>query len=181
MFLFDRFSLPHFDANASEVHLIFDAPNLHPFNQKVFEHNRRDQGHTDHAFTPLTATPSAWRTILGCRQCKRSLIEAIGLSYMQSAKFKLRSGQTLILSGCFSGTASTVCISANSLPTPDSQYTSNAEEADMRIWRHVTQCSCNRIHQIHIHIKASYCTGERSTIKYLLIYSPRQSGESFTP
>ena len=33
----------------------------------------------------------------------------------------------------------------NSLPLPDLNYLSNAEEADMRIWRHTTQTSAQRI------------------------------------
>ena len=33
----------------------------------------------------------------------------------------------------------------NSLPLPDLNYLSNAEEADMRIWRHATQTSAQHI------------------------------------
>ena len=33
----------------------------------------------------------------------------------------------------------------NSLPLPDLNYLSNAKEADMRIWRHATQTSAQRI------------------------------------
>ena len=167
------------------------APNQHQqFNPKVFEHCRRDKGQTVHqniSFTPLSTIPAAWLTFLGCRQCKRSVIGAIGLSNMQSAKYRLESDQTLILSGCFTGTsASTFRISGNCLPIPNSQYTSNAVEADMQIWRHVTQSRCNHIlvyspdtdvYNIGIpmvigNTSTGYYPGECSTLKSLFLHSP---------
>lgn len=91
--------------------------------------------------------PTAWNSFIGCHQCKRSIIEAIGLSFLKSIQFKLRTGQTLFLSGCFSGSTHnlTFRFSANSLTCPDSHYTSNSEEADIRIWRHVTQTQFDHI------------------------------------
>ena len=152
MFLFNRFLSEHYQT-ANEVHLIFDCPNNQNFQPKIFEQKRRDQGNSsanhDHQhadFSPTTSTPAAaaWRSILDCRQCKKSLIEAIGLSYLQSARYKLKNGQTLILSGCFSS-STTFRITGNSLPFPESVYSSNADEADMRMWRHVSQAKCNRV------------------------------------
>ncbi len=98
-------------------------------------------------FSPSCTVPIAWNTYINCRECKRSIIEAVGLSYLKSARFKLRTGQSLFLSGWFLGTndISIFCISASSLPCPDSRYTSNSVDADMRIWRHVTQTQLNRI------------------------------------
>ncbi len=65
-------------------------------NSKMFEQERRDQGHAlnsahEHiTFTPATHPPAKWREFLECRPCKRSIIEAITLAYMQSIRFKLR-------------------------------------------------------------------------------------------
>ncbi len=56
----------------------------------MFEQERRDQGHAlnsahEHiTFTPTTHPPAKWREFLECRPCKRSIIEAITLAYMQS-------------------------------------------------------------------------------------------------
>ena len=95
MFLHNRFFVPHFRNDAKEIHLIFDAPKQQSFNPKMFEQERRDQGHASNsthehiAFTPTTQLPTKWREFLECRQCKRSIIEAITLAYVQSVRFRL--------------------------------------------------------------------------------------------
>jgi len=155
LFLFKRFLLPHFQAQVKEVHLIFDTPSGgEVFNPKMFEQKRRDTSndsvpHQHIAFTPTTKVPGNWQSYIRCRQCKRSLIEAIGLSFMQSTRFQLRDGQTLYLSGCFPGVgiSSTYELKANklSLPAPELKYKSNCDETDTRICHHVTQTSARRI------------------------------------
>ena len=152
-FLFNRFLLPHYQAQVNEVHLLFDAPSDGTlFNPKVYEQKRRDQGksstpHQHVVFTPSTKIKSStWSSFIACRQCKRVIIEAIGLSYMQSVRLKLSPGQTLYLSGCF-GNSDTFRMSGNdTLPSPAGlRYKSNSVEADMRIWRHVTQTQARHI------------------------------------
>lgn len=137
----------------NEVHLLFDTPtNVQIFNPKLFEQKKRDQGkeicHQHKTFTPSTTISIPWRSLIDCRQCKRSVVEAIGLSYIQSIRLHLQPGQTLYLSGCFpeTGYHSTYRMSGNeSLPIPDLRYRSNSNEADMRIWRHVTQTCASHV------------------------------------
>ena len=151
--LFNHFVLPHYQAGAVEVHLVFYTPSKQSFSPKCYERIRRDQSHpsTSHnhiSFTPSTKVPQVWRAYLECRQCKRSIIEAVGLAYIQSARFQLQQHQYFILSGCMSENTddvSWVVSGGNSLPVTDLKYSSNAEEADMRIWRHATQTSVQHI------------------------------------
>ena len=89
--LHNRFFIPHYrEITPKRIHLIFDAQRQQPFNPKIFEQERRDQGHASTSthehiiFTPTTQPPVKWREFLECRQCKRSIIEAITLAYMQS-------------------------------------------------------------------------------------------------
>ena len=67
---------------------------------------------------------------------------------MQVGRFHLSSNQVPILSGCFSGVPTNPAfhIQGNgSLPILDPRYTTNSEEADMRIWRHATQISALKV------------------------------------
>ena len=152
IFLFNRFLLPHFQAQVNEVHLLFDAPSDGLlFNPKLYEQSRRDKGkgstpHQHMTFTPSTKiTAAGWSSIIACRQCKRAIIEAIGLSFMQSVRLKLKLGQTLYMSGCFGNSDTIKMCGDGSLPSPALNYKSNSVEADMRIWRHVVQTGARRI------------------------------------
>ncbi len=153
-FLFDRFLLPHYQAKVNEVHMLFDAPrDMNKFNPKVYEQKRRDNSigcassHQHVKFNPSTEIATiSWSSFISCRECKRSVIEAIGLAFLQSVRLQLRPEQVLYLSGCF-GNNSTLMLSGNpqSLPSPASNYKSNSAEADMRIWRHATQTTGRHI------------------------------------
>ncbi len=151
--LFNRFVSPHYQAGAMEVHLVFDSPSDRPFSPKCYERKRRDESHsnphhTHLPFTPSTKIPQQWRAYIECRQCKRAIVKALGLAYLQSARFRLRQDQRLILSGCIPesrGDVPWVISGGSNLPVPDLKYLSNAEEADMRIWRHATQTSAERL------------------------------------
>lgn len=126
-------------------------PNTQSFNPKCYEHARRDQHHnTDNhehlSFLPNTRIPHAWRMYIECWKCKRAIIEALGLAYIQSASFRLKPVQQLIVAGCFSDRGMPWVISGDgNLPEPEQLYHTNAEEADMRIWRHVKQTSACQI------------------------------------
>lgn len=147
MLLFNRFFAPYFQTNSTkEIHLVFDAPNQQPFNPKAFEQRRRDQGRNTNSnhehihFTPSTKTPSNWREHIDCRQCKKSLIEAITLPYLQSIRFRLKADQVLVVSGCYSANHPPCFISGDgSLPSTANHLKTTSEEADLRIWRHVYQ------------------------------------------
>ena len=144
MLLFKQFIAPHFNAGATEVHWVFDMKNRQQFNPKCFEHERRDVGnspgnHEHITFTPSTKVPQTWQTFIECRKCKRSIIQALGLAYLQSARFKLQHHHKLIVAGCFdqSTHSSPMVIHGNGhLPEPIRKYETNAKEDDMIIWRH---------------------------------------------
>ena len=128
-FLFKRFVLPYLAGGARP---------------------RRDQGkelsHQHLSFSPSTKPPTNWRSFIECRQCKRSIIEAIGLAFIQSVRLHLRQGEVLYMSGCFGENNSpTLGMSENEMPTQALSFNSNSPEADMRIWRHVAQTTARQI------------------------------------
>ena len=112
---------------------------MNTFNPKVYEQKRRDDSlasASSHQHIKFNPSPDiatiSWSSFIACRQCKYSIIEAIGLSSLQSIRLQLRPGQVLNLSGCF-GNNSTFILSGNhsqSLPSPASNYMSNSAEAD---------------------------------------------------
>lgn len=107
--LFNRFVLDHYMAGVEEVHLLFDMPCKRPFNPKQFEQGRRDvksrskSTHHHLQFTPDTPIPPNWCQYIECRQCKCSIVEAIGLAYLQTGKILLHQEHRLVIAGCFSG------------------------------------------------------------------------------
>ena len=150
LMLYNRFIDCHYKAGAVEVHLIFDKPLTGQFSPKVFEGQRRDDcrsGSTDvHVhitFNPNMPVPSQWREHLECRTCKRALVEAIGATYMEHALHRLSGSQSLVLAGCLREDRALV-IKQGSMQ-PDERYTSNAEEADMKLWKHALECKGQRI------------------------------------
>ena len=147
--------VPHFSRGTPEVHLVFDHPERLPFNPKDCEHKRRygnsknsTSEHTHVKLSPQSPIPRPWREHLECRQCKRSIVEALGLAYLQTAKSHLRENQVFVLAGCFSGKCQddAMIIAGNEpVPRSTSQYRSNAQEADMRVWRHAIKSEHQRI------------------------------------
>ena len=134
--------------------MIFDQPGEQTFNPKGCEQKRRDDSHkqkehnTHIQFTPQTTIPKPWREYLQCRECKRSLVEAIGLSYLQTARLLLHPRQQLVVAGCFSGTAENTAwriTEDDLLPQPEPIYRSTAQEADIRLWRHVISSQAHNI------------------------------------
>ena len=94
---------------------------------------------------PHSTIPNGWQAYLECRQCKRSVVEAIGLSIMQQGRFLLK---RLLIAGSFTGDGEDLAwlINTNEI-TPERllEYQSNAEEADNRMWRHAIQSPNNDI------------------------------------
>ena len=107
--LFDRFALEHFRAGIQEVHLIFDKPGRQTFNPKQFEHTKRyTKGKSCHqhehiSFTPQTSIPQGWQEYLQCRECKRSIVEAVRLSFLQKGQLFLTGYQKLVIAECLLG------------------------------------------------------------------------------
>lgn len=153
--LSNRHIAPLFKDGVEEVHLVFDKKCTEKFNPKHSEQVRRDkdgnqdQGHVHIELTPQCPTPHPWSIHLKCRECKYAITEAVGLAFMQIGRSIVKDTNKLILSGCFgSGSApdSAWVVSTESLvPQPEPMYTSNASEADGRIWRHVEKTTKSEI------------------------------------
>lgn len=151
--LFKQFALVHYRRGTQEVHFVFDHPGRLTFNPKDCEHSRRygdksaEHTHTHIKLTPQSAIPRPWREFLECRECKRSIVETLGMVYLLTATFFLRDHQVLVLAGCFSGEAQdyALVLRGNSIPQLTSTFKSNAQEADMRMWRHYTQTQHQRV------------------------------------
>ena len=153
----NRYANHYFKSGTTDDHFLFDTPpHQSAFNPKIFEHHRRDTCNTSKTtthehidFTPSSCIPSAWRTFLQCRQCKRSIIEAIGLSFLQKGKSWLSTGQKLVFGGCFEGDVNSWSIEhGECTPLPAIQYLSNATEADFQIWKHAV---CSTLEKILIY------------------------------
>ena len=151
-FLFNQFILQHYKAGTSEVHLIFDKVYRQLFNPKRFEHVKRySKNSSDHqhcSFIPEANVPNKWQEYLQCQQCKRSIVEAVGLALLQKGRYFLVGQQRLLLAGCFSGkgenNAWLLKEGEVSAEQPE-QYYSTAQEADSRIWRHAMQSQATNI------------------------------------
>ncbi|SMN12414.1 hypothetical protein SPBRAN_864 [uncultured Candidatus Thioglobus sp.] len=146
-FLFRQSVVPHYSHGTQEVHLVFDHPGRLPFNPKDCEHNRRyskssGSEHTHVTLTTQSAVPRPWREHLECRQCKRAIVVALGWVFLHTGKNHLQGNQTLVLAGCFSGATQDdawIITGGGTLPQSTERFRSNAQEADMRVWRHATQ------------------------------------------
>ena len=71
-------------------------------------------------------------------------MESIGLYFLQMGHHLIHNQQRLIISGCFSDEFAWL-ITSGELSEKVPSYTTNALEADYRIWRHATQTSATRI------------------------------------
>ena len=122
--------------------MILDAPrDMNLFNPKVYKQKRRSDNLTSHQhvnFNPSSdITTISWSSFIACRKCKYSIIEAIGLSSLQSIRVQLRTGQILGVLETTILLSSLEVIPSHFLPAHN--YRSNSAEADMRIWRYATQ------------------------------------------
>lgn len=153
VFLFKQFAMPHFSRGTKEVHFVFDYPSRCEFNPKECEHKRRykETGNGKHShieFEPESQIPKPWCTYLNCRQCKRSIVEAIGLAYLRKGNSYVGTGHLFYLAGYFTGINQDMTwkiSNDNRVPSATTRFQSNALEADMRVWRHATQVHYNQI------------------------------------
>ena len=151
--IFNVSVLPHFRRGTGEVHLVFDHPERLDFNPKSCEHKRRygkaSSEHSHISVDPQSPIQRPWKQFLQCKQCKRSIVESIGWAFLRTAKSLLLAGQVLVLGGCFSGESqdNAWIITGGDVapPQPSPNYSSNAQEADMRVWRHAIQSQHERV------------------------------------
>ena len=153
-FLFNRYAVYYYKLGIKEVHLIFDTPHKDKFHPKhVIKHSRKDNTkNSDHQHivfdTETTLSGKGWQAYLNCEECKRSIVEAIGLALLKSAKFWLKCEQKLVLAGCLGGMieeTAWVIQTATVVPQPNPDFTSTVEEASSRIWRHAIKCEPTKV------------------------------------
>ena len=60
--LFNHFISPHYQAGATEVHLVCDTPSKQPFSPKCYE-CKRDQSHRSTNHNHLSFTPQSWSSL----------------------------------------------------------------------------------------------------------------------
>ena len=152
-FLLRQHILPHFRNGSKEVHLLFDDPECQEQSLKYFERQHRDRINptsADHCcidFTPDLVIPPKWReTVLHCRKCNRGLVCFLSFFFLQSILRKLTHQQRFVTTGGLDGVYrnKAAYVESNQVPQYDPQLTSNVEEADTRIWLHVTNYSGNK-------------------------------------
>jgi hypothetical protein len=155
--IFLRFAAPYYALGAKEVHIIYDKVPSKRFDPKQFERSKRDSmafgkqhEHQCIEFTPHTRTPiNTWNNHLSCRKCKHSIIEALGMSYIVPLRYILSGHQILVIAGCFKGQWENdgIIISGDdcNIPQFSDLYTTNIEESDLRIWRHVGQSKASKV------------------------------------
>ena len=153
IFLLRRHAILQFNRGSEEVHIIFDNPGQLANTPKCFEQERRDKTKkmlTDHYCDVLNGETKIlqgkWQeSLLNCRVCKRKLVNYVGNFFLDRAGTYLETGQTLYVAGCFEGeTVNTAWfVHEDKRPQPHPAFTCNAEEADTRIWLHVT----NTVHR----------------------------------
>lgn len=89
---------PHLRAGATEVHVVFDNPGSLTETPKEIEHRRRDKNDNDHKCTSFESnqpTPRNWRSILGCRDCKKKLTAYLGSEILEVGTKQLKTNQKL--------------------------------------------------------------------------------------
>ena len=100
--LIQKFVRPHLYAGATEIHVVFDNPGSLPETPKEVEHIRRDQGKTvedNHecvTFESASPTPKKWRSIIGCRKCKKCLTAYIASEMLTLCPFYLKGSQSFV-------------------------------------------------------------------------------------
>ena len=147
--LLSRYVKPHFYAGVIEVHVVFDAPGLQAESPKEIEQLRRDRKNnasTSHHcidFCSDLLVLEKWRTILGCRTCKKSLTAYVAddmLRLICSDHF-FRSHQTFITN--IGGQTYATNGQTRQLRT---DLCTNADEADLRVWLHCQKsCGVNKL------------------------------------
>ena len=153
-FLIRRFILPQFSKGSKEVHVIFDNPGRLQHTPKYFERLRRDAiapvatGHTCDEFHSHKIIPPKWReNVLNCRLCKRNLVCFLTQYFLHNVTRHLRQDNIFLVAGGFEGDIQDTAwfVSYGSRPQPNPAYTSNAEEADTRLWMHVKRTNASKI------------------------------------
>lgn len=143
-----RYVRPHYSAGALAVHVIFDNPGGLPESPKQLEQSRRDSAqitelvnHHCISFNSSTSIPRQWRSTLAC---KSSLTAYLGYEFLQLVPGFMNEQQPdqEFLTN-IKGNAYSTNIQQEEIMRPT--YSSNVDEADMRIWLHCVHSAGNRV------------------------------------
>ena len=146
--LFIRYVTPHYNRNATEVHVVFDNPGGLAETPKEIEQKRRDAASAesmDHKCTTFhsgTEVPKNWRALLACRRCKSALTSYLAEQFLELAPSHMQdTGQEFFTN--VKGVAYTSSNEEDMMERPS--LSTNMDEADMRIWLHCVHSNCTRI------------------------------------
>ena len=153
-FLVERFIIPRFKQGAREVHVIFDNAERLPQTPKMHERSRRDKsarivtGHTCDTITSQKSVPTTkWQEgLINCRTCKRFLVLFLSNAFLKCTPPYLKEGQRFVVAGGFEGNLQDTAwhVDCKGQPNPEPMLTTNAEETDTRVWRHVNQSTTSQ-------------------------------------
>ena len=138
--LHNRHIAPYFEADALEVHLLFDDPDRHTVSPKTSERRRYDTGSTSHAhydFTKQLPPSQKWSSVTECCVCKHKLAQSLALELLQ--QMHLAQHQRFVTAGAFEGSLRDQALfigNGSKEPQVLQHLTNCSEEADMRIWLH---------------------------------------------
>ena len=146
--LFIRYVTPHYNRNATEVHVVFDNPGGLAETPKEIEQKRRDAASAesmDHKCTTFhsgTEVPKNWRALLACRRCKSALTSYLAEQFLELAPSHMQdTGQEFFTN--VKGVAYTCSNEEDMMERPF--LSTNMDEADMRVWLHCMHSNCTRI------------------------------------
>ena len=139
-YLFQRFLGLYIHIGVAELHIIFDSPNRSEVHQKDIERERRDvpadSNHEHIVFHNEMKIPNKWRDVIGCRSCKQSFVNYLGTCFLELGPSFLGGDQRLFVAGGSTALDRDTCwyTSKEAIEKVAVQFTSNAEEADTRVW-----------------------------------------------
>ena len=136
--LLSIFVRPLFRTGAIEVHVVFDSPGTQKEFPKEIKQYKRDQNTKDsvwdHNCTDFSSDlliPEKWRSVLGCRVCKKNQTHYLAEDILRLIPHTLQPHQQLITNV---GSKVYGCTREKKIPKED--LVNVAEEADLRVWLH---------------------------------------------
>ena len=145
MLLLRRFVQTHFKQGVNEVHIIFDKTSQTDFNPKQWEQQERDASRDKDATTTHVhvqtisdevTVPSNWKGFIACRTCKTSLTTYLSLKLLALSPGVMTCNDQKVITA---GPLKTMSYTISKMFQQEEKYTSDATEADSRIWRHCQQ------------------------------------------
>ena len=136
------------------MHVVFDNPGCIKNTPKYVEQSRKDQTvkiAEDHYCDDLVSTtkiPGRWREgRLHCHTCKCSLVKFLTSFFLSNISNYMKANQIFYTTGGFDGDLANTAwyVTEKDRPQPNPLFTSNAEEADTRVWVYIQQTQCKQV------------------------------------